>query len=111
MVDIAVNFAASLMTDTSEAALLKQSVTFKKPEYYHPLCWIDYNSQASIERCWMGNDRVALMDLNTENAIVQDILNKMIRDLVTTYRIDGLRVDGMLRSLDVSSVFDTVRCF
>lgn len=96
MVDIVVNFAASLTTDISEAALLKQNVTFTKPEYYHPLCWIDYNSQDSIERCWMGNDRVPLMDLNTENAFVQDTLFKMIKELVATYRIDGLRIDGEL---------------
>lgn len=94
MVDIAVNFAASLSTDSSEAALARQNVTFKRQAEYHPQCWIDYNSQESIERCWMGNDRVALMDLNTENVYVQDTLNKMIKDLVTTYQIDGLRIDG-----------------
>jgi alpha-amylase len=94
MVDIVVNFAASLSTDTSDASLSAQNLTFKTQSSYHPLCWIDYNSQDSIERCWMGDGKVPLMDLNTENFQVQNTLNNMIRDLVTTYRIDGLRIDG-----------------
>lgn len=99
MVDIVANFAASLFTDTSEAALAKQNVTFTKSEQYHPLCWIDYGSQESIEKCWMGNSAVALMNLNTENAQVQDTLNKMIKEFVVTYQIDGLRIDGKERYL------------
>jgi hypothetical protein len=94
MVDIVVNFAASLSTDTSDASLSAQNLTFKTQSSYHPLCWIDYNSQDSIERCWMGDGKVPLMDLNTENAQVQNTLNNMIKNLVITYRIDGLRVDG-----------------
>lgn len=42
----------------------------------------------------MGDDKVALMDLNTEIAFVQDTMNQMIKDLVATYEIDGLRIDG-----------------
>jgi alpha-amylase len=78
----------------SVASLSAQNLTFKTQSSYHPLCWIDYNSQDSIERCWMGDGKVPLMDLNTENFQVQNTLNNMIRDLVTTYRIDGLRIDG-----------------
>ncbi|KAJ9127587.1 hypothetical protein QFC24_000997 [Naganishia onofrii] len=89
-----VNFAASLSTDTSAAALAPQNLTFKKPEHYHPLCWIDYNSQDSVERCWMGDGYVPLMDYNTENAEVQNTLNLMIKNLVSTYGIDGLRIDA-----------------
>lgn len=99
MVDIVVNFAASLSTDTSEAALAKQNVTFKKPEHYHSQCWIDYESHDSVEDCWMGNEEVALMDLNTENAEVKETLNKMIKELVETYQIDGLRIDGERRNV------------
>lgn len=97
MVDIVANFAASTSTDTSEASLARQNLTFKKPEQYHPLCWIDYNSQDSIERCWMGNSNVPLMDYNTENVEVQDTLNAMIKNFVKTYQIDGLRIDGKCR--------------
>ena len=96
MVDVVVNFVASLSTNTSEAALASQATPFKKPEHYHPLCWIDYNQQTSAERCWMGDDKVALMDLNTENSFVQDTMSQMIKDLVATYQIDGLRIDGKL---------------
>ncbi|KAJ9106757.1 hypothetical protein QFC19_003070 [Naganishia cerealis] len=94
MVDIVVNFAASLSTETSAAALAPQNLTFKKPEHYHPLCLIDYNWQDSVERCWMGDGYVPLMDYNTENAEVQNTLNTMIKNLVTTYGIDGLRIDA-----------------
>ena len=94
MVDVVVNFVASLSTDTSEASLASQDIPFQRPEYYHPFCWIDYSQQTSSEQCWMGDDKVALMDLNTENAFVQETMNQMIKDLVATYEIDGLRIDG-----------------
>jgi alpha-amylase len=102
MVDMTVNFAASLSTDTSEAALRSQNLTFKKPEHYHPFCWINYGSQDSIEKCWMGDSNVPLMDLNTENLEVQNTLNAMIKDLVTTYQIDGLRIDGECHDLGLA---------
>jgi alpha-amylase len=94
MVDVVVNFVASLSTDTSDAALASQDTPFKKAEYFHPKCWIDYSNQISAEQCWMGDDKVALMDLNTENAFVQETMNQMIKDLVATYQIDGLRIDA-----------------
>lgn len=99
MVDIVVNFAGSLSTDISEASLAVQNLTFKSRDSYHEPCWIDYNSQDSIERCWMGDGKVPLMDLNTENVQVQNTLNNMIKDLVATYRIDGLRIDGEYNGL------------
>lgn len=106
MVDIVANFAASTSTDTSEASLARQNLTFKKPEHYHPLCWIDYNSQDSVERCWMGNSNVALMDFNTENVEVRDTLIKLIRDFVRMYQIDGLRIDGKIRGDSQGSYFE-----
>lgn len=94
MVDIVVNFAASLSTDMSEASLASQNITFKKPSQYHPLCWIDYSKQESVENCWMGSQELPLMDINTENPEVQETLKKMIKEFVDEYQVDGLRIDG-----------------
>jgi alpha-amylase len=104
MVDVVVNFAASLSTDTSEASLAKQDITFKKPEHYHPLCWIDYSNQQSAENCWMGSQELPLMDLNTENPEVQDTLKTMIKQFVQEYQVDGLRIDGKLDQRKPASV-------
>ncbi|KAJ9101539.1 hypothetical protein QFC20_005232 [Naganishia adeliensis] len=94
MVDIVVNFAASLSSDMSEASLASQNITFKKPSQYHPLCWIDYSKQESVENCWMGSQELPLMDINTENPEVQETLKKMNKEFVDEYHVDGLRIDA-----------------
>ena len=68
---------------------------FNSSSYFHPFCLIDYNSQDSIEKCWQGSNTVSLPDLRTEDANVRAIWNEWISDIVSTYSIDGLRVDSV----------------
>ena len=42
----------------------------------------------------MGDNNLALMDVNTENANVTSVLQTWIADYVKTYSIDGLRIDA-----------------
>ncbi|KAK4673514.1 hypothetical protein QC763_112690 [Podospora pseudopauciseta] len=67
---------------------------FSSSSYYHPPCWINYNSQTSVEQCWQGSDTVSLPDLRTSDPNVRRIWNEWISHLVSTYSIDGLRVDS-----------------
>jgi len=67
---------------------------FNKPSYFHPRCLItDYNNQTDVEQCWLGDDKLALADVNTENSWVVKTLNCWIHTLVKDYSIDGIRID------------------
>ncbi|KAK0618605.1 glycoside hydrolase superfamily [Bombardia bombarda] len=67
---------------------------FSSSSYYHSPCTIDYNNQTSVEVCWQGSDIVSLPDLRTENDDVRRIWNNWITSMVSTYSIDGLRIDS-----------------
>lgn len=45
--------------------------------------------------CWLGDEKVPLPDLNTQDAGVQAKYGDWIEDLVKEYSLDGLRIDGM----------------
>lgn len=68
---------------------------FNSSSYFHPFCLIDYNNQTSIEQCWEGDNIVSLPDLRTEADNVRAVWNDWITRLVTTYQIDGLRIDSV----------------
>ncbi|KAF2008156.1 glycoside hydrolase family 13 protein [Amniculicola lignicola CBS 123094] len=67
---------------------------FNKREYFHNFCDItDWSNQTSVEDCWLGDARVELTDLRTEDPIVAAMYSKWIHKLVSNYSIDGLRID------------------
>ncbi|KAK3984299.1 glycoside hydrolase superfamily [Cladorrhinum sp. PSN332] len=68
---------------------------FSSASHYHPPCWINYNSQTSVEQCWQGSDVVSLPDLRTEDPYVRRVWNEWVSHIVSAYGIDGLRVDSM----------------
>lgn len=43
---------------------------------------------------WLGDDKLALMDINTENANVIQSYESWIGEFVSNYTIDGLRIDA-----------------
>ena len=45
--------------------------------------------------CWLGDEKVPLPDLNTQDPQVQAGYGDWIENLVKEYSIDGLRIDGM----------------
>lgn len=55
---------------------------------------ISHLKMAELIRSWLGDDKLALMDVNTENAEIQQALQNWISDYVKEYGIDGLRIDG-----------------
>ncbi|KAK4686429.1 hypothetical protein P7C73_g3699, partial [Tremellales sp. Uapishka_1] len=96
MVDIVINNVPSLSvnTSTSTAALVADGSRWTDPAEFHEFCWIDYENQTSVEYCWLGDNNLPLMDVNTENPTVISTLNTWIGNLTETYAIDGLRVDA-----------------
>ncbi|KAI3401655.1 hypothetical protein diail_9319 [Diaporthe ilicicola] len=67
---------------------------FNSKSYFHDPCSIDYNNQTSIQDCWQGDEVVSLPDLRTEDSDVLDTFNSWIKDVVSTYNIDGIRLDS-----------------
>ncbi|TPX18769.1 uncharacterized protein E0L32_011518 [Thyridium curvatum] len=67
---------------------------FNSASYFHSPCSIDYSNTTSVQQCWQGDDNVSLPDLRTENQNVRDFFDPWIAQLVTTYKIDGLRIDS-----------------
>ncbi len=87
MVDVVANHVGPVGTDYRT---IKQ---FGNPDDYHNYC--DINQEDFTGNQWrVENCRLAqLPDLNTESQYVQDTLLNWIDWLVTTYNIDGLRID------------------
>ncbi|CAK7202232.1 hypothetical protein SEUCBS139899_004954 [Sporothrix eucalyptigena] len=67
---------------------------FDSQSYFHPYCLIsNYNNQTNVEDCWLGDTTVSLPDLDTTQTAVQTIWYDWVANLVSTYNIDGLRID------------------
>lgn len=73
---------------------------FNTKSAYHQFCWIDYTNATSILECWLGDDNVALLDVDTESTTIRSTYNTWIENLVSTYNLDGLRIDA-LKSVEV----------
>ncbi|EIE77457.1 hypothetical protein RO3G_02161 [Rhizopus delemar RA 99-880] len=63
--------------------------TFGQSSEYHTACDINYNSQTSIEQCWISG----LPDINTEDSAIVSKLNSIVSGWVSDYGFDGLRID------------------
>ncbi|KAL7409786.1 glycoside hydrolase superfamily [Mrakia frigida] len=62
---------------------------------FHAPCGIDYSNETSIENCWLGfGFSLDLVDINTQSDTVRSLIYAWIGELVSTYSIDGLRLDA-----------------
>jgi alpha-amylase len=61
---------------------------------YHNYCAIQWGNTASEQNCWLGDTKVPLPDLNTQDPTVVSGYANWIKSLVSEYGIDGLRIDG-----------------
>lgn len=89
MIDVVVNNVMATSTKPDYSPYM-----FNDASLYHPYCEIDWSNTTSEELCWLGDTKVALPDLNTRDATVVETYGEWIQDLVQTYNIDGLRIDG-----------------
>ncbi|KAK7065043.1 glycoside hydrolase family 13 protein [Favolaschia claudopus] len=116
MLDVVVNHFAALPQNSSSSSLLstasKTSLTsplgdlldisinfpdllpLSKEADFHPACFIaDYTNQTEVEQCWLGDEKLPLPDVNTEDPDVVETLYKWIADMVKEYGVDGVRID------------------
>lgn len=97
MVDVVINDMAYATHGDDPATSVDFSVLtpFNDERFYHPWCNItDYDDYTNAQDCWMGDEQVALPDLNTESQEVADMINDWIVNLIQEFSIDGLRVDA-----------------
>ncbi|KAK5117010.1 hypothetical protein LTR62_006731 [Meristemomyces frigidus] len=97
MVDVVVNHVAYWGSESSVD--YSKFTPFDNEGYYHPYCSIDYNNLANatqMEQCWGGSQNVPLPDLRTEDTDVAKMWYSWISNMVSTYGIDGLRMDSAI---------------
>lgn len=89
---------------------------FNDEKYFHTYCEItDPTDPTNTQECWLGDWMVALADLRTEDAEVQDMFGEWISEMVSNYSIDGLRIDTsinvdpefFINFVDAAGVFAT----
>ncbi|EIW67260.1 hypothetical protein TREMEDRAFT_33638 [Tremella mesenterica DSM 1558] len=92
MLDVVINHVAA--TSSSNFSPSSSYGAFSTSNDYHPFCWItDYSNQTQVEDCWLGDDSVALPDLNTESDTVINYWNGWIKDMISNYSVDAVRID------------------
>lgn len=97
MMDTVVNNMAYILKNNQSVKDIDYSIynPFNNPKYFHPYCKIADHKNASlaqVQRCWTGDWPVLHPDLKTEDPTVQNMLGQWIKDMISTYSIDGLRI-------------------
>ncbi|KAG8900223.1 hypothetical protein FRC00_013880, partial [Tulasnella sp. 408] len=64
------------------------------PDYSQYLFKDHYDDRASAQDCWLGDTKVTLPDLDTENPVVVSTYNQWVSQFVKDFGIDGLRIDA-----------------
>lgn len=97
MLDVVVNHFAS--NGGPDSVDYSSFVPFNTSADYHSYCPIDFNDISNtdqLEQCWMGDTTVALPDVRTEDPDIAAQWNDWIADMVSTYSLDGLRLDSAI---------------
>ncbi|PYI19629.1 alpha-amylase [Aspergillus violaceofuscus CBS 115571] len=71
---------------------------FNDRKYFHDykLLSSDPHNDTCVLDCWMGDNVVSLPDLRNEDQEVQNMLGTWVKELVSNYSVDGLRIDSVL---------------
>ncbi|KAK9235373.1 glycoside hydrolase superfamily [Lipomyces kononenkoae] len=92
MVDIVVNHFA--FSGNHADVNYSEYFPYSSQDYFHSFCWIsDYSNQSNVEVCWLGDDTVPLVDVNTQLDTVKSEYQSWVQQLIANYSIDGLRID------------------
>lgn len=89
MIDVVVNNVVATSTTPDYSKYM-----FKDKSQYHPYCPVVWGDRQSEMNCWLGDEKVPLPDLNTQDPQVQAGYADWIKNLVQEYSIDGLRIDA-----------------
>lgn len=91
MLDVVVNHLAAT-TDSPD--FHSSFIPFDDPKYFHNKCFVqNYDNQTEVEQCWLGDDKLALVDINTEDDGVINTMHNFVKGLVSNFSADGVRID------------------
>jgi alpha-amylase len=94
MLDVVVNHMA---LPASNSTFSTFSHPFNTSSSFHKRCFVaespDPSNQTAVEKCWLGDAKMPLPDLNTEDSTVVAKLLDWGHKLVQDYGADGLRID------------------
>ena len=96
MVDVVINDMAQaidgVMPQPIDYSLFNP---FNNEKFFTPYCNItDFENRTIAQNCWLGNENIALPDLDTHSDEVIKMTGDWIKELVSNYSIDGLRIDA-----------------
>lgn len=96
LVDVVVNNMAQAFPNTWPPPVdYSKFNPFNDEDYFHPYCNVtDWDNSTDYQQCWLYPLGVALADLDTESDEVVDLFGTWIKELVSNYSIDGLRIDA-----------------
>ncbi|OLN85322.1 Alpha-amylase A type-3-like protein 2 [Colletotrichum chlorophyti] len=95
MVDVVVNNMVQKLDSLPPNLDYSKFNPFNDEKYYHSYCNVTlWDNATNYQDCWLYPYGVALADLATETKPVVDEFNKWIKELVSNYSIDGLRIDA-----------------
>lgn len=68
---------------------------FDKEDYFHSYCNVtEWTNETNYQDCWLYPYGVALADLDTESETVVKMFGTWIKELISNYTIDGVRIDA-----------------
>ncbi|KKY18925.1 putative glycoside hydrolase family 13 protein [Phaeomoniella chlamydospora] len=96
MVDVVINNMAQAINGSMPQPIdYSRFVPFNDEKYFHPYCAVeDWTNTTETQDCYIYSEVVALPDLATESQTVIDMTGQWIKELVSNYSIDGLRIDA-----------------
>ncbi|KAK2730045.1 alpha-amylase [Colletotrichum kahawae] len=95
MVDVVVNNMVQKLDSLPPKLDYSKFNPFNDEKYFHPYCNVtDWTNSTDYQDCWLYPYGVALADLATESTAVVTEFGKWIKELVSNYSIDGLRIDA-----------------
>ena len=94
MFDVVVNHMAAR---SSNFTFVGFSQPFNNSSSFNKRCFVaespDPSNQTAVRQCWLGDSKMPLPDLNTEDSTVIGKLLDWVHKLVQDYGVDGLRID------------------
>lgn len=96
LVDVVVNNMAQAFDNTYPPPVdYTKFDPFNSKDYFHSYCNVtEWANQTNYQECWLYPLGVALADLKTESDSVASMFGTWIKELVSNYSIDGLRIDA-----------------
>jgi len=96
MVDVVVNNFAQAFNNTYPPPVdYSKFNPLNDQKYFHKYCNVtDWADPTNYQDCWLYPYGVALADVDTESPDVVSMLGTWIKQLVSNYSIDGLRIDA-----------------